>query len=79
MKENGIVQIGTSKRLVSTSNLIKLYPVFNSRNITMAIRMQKLPYMQIGRKRYFNLPDVEKWFEERQLQQIKENECMYRY
>jgi len=65
--------ITTDKKLIATETLIKLYsPIFNRRNITIAIMKQRLPYMQFGRKRYFNIPDVEKWFED------KQKECMRR-
>jgi tRNA nucleotidyltransferase (CCA-adding enzyme) len=73
MEDLAIQETVTNKKLVTTETLIKLYyPVFTRRNITAAIIKQRLPYMQFGRKRYFNIADVEKWFED------KQKECMRR-
>ncbi|MEG2235204.1 MAG: hypothetical protein RR144_02015 [Clostridia bacterium] len=73
MEELIVENLSTEKKWVGTDTLIKLYsPVFTRRNITTAIMSQRLPYMQVGRKRYFNIPDIEKWFED------KQKECMRR-
>jgi hypothetical protein len=78
MIENETVYIGTTKRLVGTATLIKIfYPMFNSRNITLAINTQNMPYMKLGRKRYFNLPDIEKWIDENQQLRLKERQYKY--
>lgn len=54
-------EFSTNKKLVDTTMLIKLYsPVFTRRNVTKAIKSQRLPYMQVGRKRYFDIDNVAK-------------------
>lgn len=65
-------KITTEKMLVGTETLIKLYsPVFTRKNITKAIMTKGLPYMQFGRKRYFNINDVEKWLEDKQKESMR--------
>ena len=68
-----------AKRLVGTAKLIEMYkPLFNSRNITLAINTQNLPYMQLGRKRYFELAKIEKWIEEQEMLKEK-SKCISKF
>ena len=74
-KEEVVVEskesVEVSKEIYSVDELIEKYPFFTRYNINKAIDEEKFPVFYIGRKKFFDKEEVEKWLSQKSIAKRK--------